>query len=76
MNPLTLRRGFETSLEIIITLIEAAPLTIAATRELFGRLTERAPNDRDVIERVYGSHDFSGGVSAFLAKRKPSWRGA
>ncbi len=56
-------------------LTEAAPITIAACRELFGRLADTAPDDRDVIARVYGSRDFGEGVSAFLAKRKPEWSG-
>lgn len=59
----------------IARLSEAAPLTVAACRTLFGRLTDAAPNDRDVIERVYGSRDFREGVAAFLAKRKPVWQG-
>lgn len=48
---------------------------MAACRTLFGRLTDAAPNDRDVIERVYGGRDFREGVAAFLAKRKPVWQG-
>lgn len=59
----------------IARLCEAAPLTIAACRTLLARLAEAAPNDRDVIERVYGSQDFREGVAAFLAKRKPVWTG-
>ncbi len=31
--------------------------------------------DRDLIELCYGSDDFRSGVEAFLAKRKPTWRG-
>ena len=56
-------------------LTEAAPLTVAACRELFGRLNDAAPDDRDVIDRIYGSRDFAEGVGAFLAKRKPVWSG-
>lgn len=59
----------------ITRLCEAAPLTIAACREIFGRLSVEAPDDRDIIARVYGSRDFAEGVAAFLAKRKPDWQG-
>ncbi len=57
----------------IARLCEAAPLTIAACREIFGRLSAHAPDDRDIIARVYGSADFREGVAAFLDKRKPVW---
>ncbi|MFV0303152.1 MAG: enoyl-CoA hydratase, partial [Paracoccus sp. (in: a-proteobacteria)] len=56
-------------------LCEAAPVTIAASRELFARLSADAPDDQDIIARVYGSQDFREGVGAFLAKRKPRWAG-
>ena len=59
----------------ITRLCEAAPLTVAACREIFGRLSVEAPDDRDIIARVYGSRDFAEGVAAFLAKRKPDWQG-
>lgn len=60
----------------IARLCEAAPLTVNACRELFGRIETVAPPDDDVIERVYGSHDFHEGVQAFLGKRKPEWTGS
>lgn len=56
-----------------------APLTLRATKELIRRLAARrrlAPgDDADVVELCYTSDDFREGVTAFLAKRKPQWKG-
>jgi enoyl-CoA hydratase/carnithine racemase len=56
-----------------------APLTLCATKELLRRLAARrrlAPgDDADIVEMCYTSEDFREGVTAFLAKRKPQWRG-
>ena len=35
-------------------------------------MKERAPI---IVRACYGSADFKEGVAAFLAKRKPDWRG-
>jgi enoyl-CoA hydratase/carnithine racemase len=57
-----------------------APLTLRATKEMIRRiLTARrlAPGqDADLVELCYTSADFREGVTAFLAKRKPSWSGS
>jgi enoyl-CoA hydratase/carnithine racemase len=57
-----------------------APLTLSATKEMIRRiLTARrlAPGqDADLVELCYTSADFREGVTAFLAKRKPSWSGS
>lgn len=53
-----------------------APLTMWAAKTTTRRLLESGvPDNRDVIERVYGSADFREGVAAFTEGRSPEWRG-
>ena len=54
-----------------------APLTMRVTKELLRRLRDSAPEveDDDLIGMVYSSADFREGLEAFLAKRKPQWKG-
>ncbi|WPY96276.1 enoyl-CoA hydratase (plasmid) [Limimaricola variabilis] len=62
--------------EIADTLAGMAPLTLRATKEAMRRNREaRAVEDADLIEMCYMSEDFRHGMEAFLAKRKPDWRG-
>lgn len=62
--------------EITETLAGMAPLTLRATKEAMRRNREaRAVDDGDLIEMCYMSDDFRRGMEAFLAKRKPEWRG-
>lgn len=56
-------------------LAQQAPLTLQATRELQRRLAEVEIDDEDWIVRCYTSEDFREGLEAFLAKRKPNWKG-
>ena len=56
-----------------------APLTLRATKEMIRRVLAKRRlahgEDADMVELCYTSADFREGVDAFLAKRKPNWRG-
>ncbi len=64
--------------ELAEELATHAPLTMWASKEAMRRIRERlVPEgaDSDLILSCYMSQDFKEGVEAFLAKRKPQWRG-
>jgi enoyl-CoA hydratase/carnithine racemase len=54
-----------------------APLTLQATKEALLRLRPTIPHGEgnDLVLMCYMSEDFREGMEAFLAKRKPVWRG-
>lgn len=62
--------------ELAEQLGEMAPLTLRATKEAMRRNRIAASaEDADLIELCYMSEDFRNGMEAFLAKRKPQWKG-
>ncbi len=63
--------------ELAAQLAGQAPLTLRATKEALRRLNAAAADvdDEDLIVLCYTSEDFREGLEAFLAKRKPDWKG-
>lgn len=61
--------------ELARTVAGHAPLTIRATKEALRRLRQGRRDDADLVAMCFTSADFREGLDAFLAKRKPEWKG-
>ncbi len=62
--------------ELCASLESHAPITMRITKEAVRRLQfAELPDAEDLVRETYGSEDFHVGVSAFVEKRRPVWRG-
>jgi enoyl-CoA hydratase len=63
--------------ELVEQLASYAPLTLHATKEMVRRIRARMMPDEasDLVALCYTSADFREGVAAFIARRKPVWKG-
>jgi enoyl-CoA hydratase len=70
-------QAFERARQVALEIAAHAPITLLIAKEALRRLLakRREVEGDDLIARAYASEDFREGVSAFIARRKPVFRG-
>jgi enoyl-CoA hydratase len=73
-------KALETALELAGEITENAPLAVAESRRIMLETTDQPDElgwkmSGDGIVKMFGTEDFSEGLTAFAEKRKPQWKG-
>lgn len=73
-------QALDTALELAAEITENAPLAVAESRRIMIEATDQSDEvgwrlSGEGIIKMFGTEDFSEGLTAFAEKRKPNWKG-